>query len=169
MEEAFASKNNPLFWVCRSDQVYFQVKIIFQQSSACFKALTVLVAGDSVTPFNSVMTVIELKQKQPGSWKLVYLFDFMFCKVDLHLKNTCFGHKRASLLQTADVLFQLIVQLNLKYTCFSFRLSEADEALQQFSKGTQGSLSLVIVSETTHIFPQVLTDHIACHCQSRNF
>ncbi|XP_077336558.1 GPI-anchor transamidase component PIGS [Lithobates pipiens] len=45
-------------------------------------------------------------------------------------------------------------------------LQEADEALQQFSKGTQGSLSLVIVSETTHIFPQGVTVYIGKHRRS---
>ncbi|CAI9614803.1 unnamed protein product [Staurois parvus] len=45
-------------------------------------------------------------------------------------------------------------------------LQEADEALQQFSKGTQGSLSLFIVTETTHLFPQGVTVYIGKHRRS---
>ncbi|KAM5181545.1 GPI transamidase component PIG-S [Mantella aurantiaca] len=45
-------------------------------------------------------------------------------------------------------------------------LQEADEALQQFSKGTQGSISLFIVSETTHLFPQGITVYIGKHRRS---
>nr|DBA34282.1 TPA: hypothetical protein GDO54_001860 [Pyxicephalus adspersus] len=45
-------------------------------------------------------------------------------------------------------------------------LQEADEALQQFNKGTQGSLSLFIVPETTHLFPQGVDVYIGKHRRS---